>query len=228
MNQPKLYARLRWRLAQYLEGRWWQRYLRRKDPDAYLAEKQAYWHRTLAELDWELQPGRQVLDAGCGPAGVFIIAHEVEQVTALDPLLPQYDCTLPIFSQSTYPTIDFCSQPLETPIPKAPIFEAIYCFNAINHVSNWELALDRLTSYAAPETRMILTSDVHRHSVLLPIFKTLPGDALHPQQHSATNYRQALEHRGWVIDRQVELRREFIFSYTAWVCTYQPEPAKAN
>ena len=222
MNQPKLYARLRWRLAQYLEGRWWQRYLRSKEPTTYVAEKRAYWHRTLQQLGWELVPGRKVLDAGCGPAGVFIIAEQIEQVTALDPLLLTYEQTLPIFSQAAYPNVKFHAQPLETTLPNAPTFAAIYCFNAINHVANWELAMDQLTSYAKPGTGMILTSDVHRHAVLLPIFKALPGDALHPQQHAADDYREALEARGWVIDKKVELRREFIFSYTAWVCTYQP------
>lgn len=222
MNQPKLYARLRWQLAQYLEGRWWQRYLRRKDPEAYLAEKRAYWQRTLDELEWQLQSGRKVLDAGCGPAGVFILAETTERVTALDPLLKTYEQTLPIFSQSVYPRVNFRAQTLETPLTNDPKFEAIYCFNAINHVANWDLALDQLSNYATPGTSLILTSDVHRHSLLLPIFRALPGDALHPQQHDAADYREALTSRGWVIEREVELRREFIFQYTAWVCIFAP------
>ena len=98
-------------------------------------------------------------------------------------------------------------------------FDIIYCFNAINHVADWEASLDALTRLAQPGTRLVLTSDVHRHAWLLPIFRALPGDALHPQQHLAHHYRDALTRRGWRMEREVELRKERIFSYRAWVCT---------
>ena len=220
MTLSEKYATLRWRLAQYLEGRWWRRYLRAKSPDTYLAEKNEYWARTLRQLDWQPVAGRKVLDAGCGPAGLFIHLHDTESVTALDPLLANYEANLEIFSRRRYPDVTFHHQPLEQTLAGNPSFEAIYCFNAINHVEDWEVAMDRLAGYAGPGARMILTSDVHRHALLLPIFKLLPGDALHPQQHAAAAYRNALTGRGWKIDREVELRREFIFSYRAWVCTY--------
>lgn len=209
---------LRWRLAQWLERRWWRSYLKGKSPEAYLADKQAYWARTLDQLDWEPEPGRQVLDAGCGPAGVFIHLKDIERVTALDPLLEQYEADLSIFNRADYPGVDFICQPLETsftPIPTT--FAAIYCFNAINHVSDWDAALNALTAYAASGTRLLLTSDVHRYRLLQPIFRALPGDALHPQQHLPEAYREALEVRGWRIEWEEILRREAIFDYTAWV-----------
>ena len=137
----------------------------------------------------------RVLDAGCGPAGIFILLHDRQQVTALDPLLPRYE-RLPIFSQSDYPDVQFRQQSLEN-TSLAGAFDTIYCFNAINHVADWAASLDTLTRLSRPGTVLVLTSDVHRYAWLLPLFRALPGDALHPQQHLAHHYSDALTHRGW-------------------------------
>ncbi|OAV45400.1 bifunctional 2-polyprenyl-6-hydroxyphenol methylase/3-demethylubiquinol 3-O-methyltransferase UbiG [Lewinella sp. 4G2] len=221
MTLSERYGKARWKLAQYLEGKWWQRYLKNKSPEAYLADKRRYWQSLLDDLNWETVKGRQVLDAGCGPAGIFIHLRSVEQVVALDPLLDTYAGTLDIFDQGNYPEVSFYQQPLEQRLPEDLKFDAIYCFNAINHVADWSTALDQLTAYAHPGTRMILSSDVHRHAWLLPIFKALPGDALHPQQHGPEAYRTALRQRGWIIDSEMVLREEAIFNYTAWTLTFQ-------
>lgn len=209
---------LRWRVAQFLERRWWRRYLARKSPEIYLADKRAYWRRMLAEVGWAVVPGRRVLDAGCGPAGVFIYLAETEALTALDPLLEDYEADLAIFQRQDYPAVRFLAEPLETYRVGEP-YAAIYCCNAINHVGDWEAALDALTASARSGTQLLLTSDVHRHGWLLPIFRALPGDVLHPQQHGAEAYRAALEERGWRIEREVRLRRTMIFDYVAWVAT---------
>ncbi|WP_020568689.1 class I SAM-dependent methyltransferase [Neolewinella persica] len=212
---------IRWRVAQYLERRWWRRYLKGKSPEDYLADKRSYWAKTLDQLDWEPVAGRRVLDAGCGPAGVFILVHELEKVTALDPLLHSYEKDLSVFKQVDYPGVQFWQQPLERGLPEEETFDAIYCFNAINHVDDWGKALDALTAHAHPGTRMVLTSDVHRHQFLLPIFRALPGDALHPQQHGPEAYRAALKARGWRVEWEEVLRREAIFDYTAWVAVLE-------
>ena len=208
---------LRWRCAQWLEQRWWQRYLNGKDPVGYLSRKREYWQRLLRQLDmFPARPREAVLDAGCGPAGVFIALHRSHAVTALDPLLDKYD-RLAIFDRTDYPTVCFVRQTLEA-TELRQIFSTIYCCNAINHVSDWEDSLDALTRLAAPGCQLLLTSDVHRHRWLLPLFRLLPGDALHPQQHLAEDYRAALTRRGWRIERETVLRRRSIFNYHAWVC----------
>ncbi len=217
----KLSARaLRWRIAQFLELRWWRRYLRKRTPSDYLSAKRGYWERLLRQLEWTIVPNARVLDAGCGPAGVFISVHALQQVTALDPLLRHYE-QLETFSVASYPRVNFLATPLES-VGQLPPFDAIYCLNAINHVRDWHRSLDALTDLARPGTRMILTSDVHRHTWLLPLFRALPGDALHPQQHHADSYRQALRRRGWRIEREQVLRTELIFTYRAWVCVFSP------
>lgn len=220
---PTFLRSLRWRLAQFLEFRWWRTYLRSKPPATYLADKTAYWDRLLTELEWDVVPGARVLDAGCGPAGVFIYLRGRQSVTALDPLLQQYE-ELPIFKRSDYPEIDFIAEPLEEYVSEKP-YAAIYCFNAINHVHDWAASLDALTAAAGRGTRLLLTSDVHRHRWLQPVFRLLPGDALHPQQHGAEAYRTALSDRGWKLERERVLRRETIFEYRAWVATFVGCPA---
>ena len=210
--------RLRWKLAQSLEWRWWNRYLAKQSPDAYLAKKRDYWVRTLAELDWRTEKGARVLDAGCGPAGIFLLLHDRQQVTALDPLLDRYR-RLSVFRPARYPEVRFLQRPMEE-LADLGSFRQIYCFNAINHVRDWAEALDALSGAAVPGTELILSSDVHRHAWLLPVFRLLPGDVLHPQQHGAEAYRRALRARGWRIDRERLLRREAIFDYRAWVCTF--------
>lgn len=212
---------LRWRLAQRLESYWWRRYLKGKAPAEYLRDKTDYWARELERLAWAPEPGRRVLDAGCGPAGIFIHLHETEQVAALDPLLDRYEEELEIFNRSKYPSVNFLHQALEKTVPDGN-YAAIYCFNAINHVADWDRALDVLTAAAAPGCRMILTSDVHRHAWLRPIFRALPGDLLHPQQHGPEAYREALIRRGWSIEQEITLKKEPIFDYVAWVANLPP------
>ena len=114
-NRSFLYLPLA--LCPNLERRWWQRYLARRDPAAYLRDKRAYWHRTLAELNLRPPPaGTRVLDAGCGPAGIFTILPD-QQVTALDPLLPAYARDLPHFDPADYPNVTFVTGTLEDPPP---------------------------------------------------------------------------------------------------------------
>ena len=93
----------------------------------------------------------------------------------------------------------------------------IYCFNAINHFEDWSVGLDVLTKWCREDGKLILSSDVHRWRWLHFLFKWLPGDILHPHQHTARQYRKALQERGWLIQTEVVLRRAFIFDYYALV-----------
>jgi 2-polyprenyl-6-hydroxyphenyl methylase/3-demethylubiquinone-9 3-methyltransferase len=215
MRIEKTPGSLRWRVAQWLERRWWRQYLGRRTPAEYLRNKRQYWLRVFGELDWQPQPGATVLDAGCGPAGVFIALAE-SRVLAVDPLLAAYERDLPHFDPGAYPWVHFRSGTIEAGFPEGP-FAEIYCLNAINHVADWAAALDALTAASQPGTRLLLTSDVHRCGALQQLFRTLPGDALHPQQHQAADYRAALAQRGWRVERERVLKTGKIFDYVGWV-----------
>ena len=103
---------LRWQIAQFFEMRWWRRYLSGKEKDAYLDWKKNYWRALLDRLDLSIPNGATVLDAGCGPAGIFTVLP-TNKVDALDPLLDQYERHLPHFRKSDYPQVHFICAPLE-------------------------------------------------------------------------------------------------------------------
>ena len=64
---------IRWKIAQFTERLWWKNYLRGKSPEDYLRWKQNYWLNFLQAcgIEQNLLHGQNVLDAGCGPAGIF-------------------------------------------------------------------------------------------------------------------------------------------------------------
>jgi len=204
----------RWKIAQAAEIRWWQNYLAKQQPKDYLAWKKNYWRNFLQDLqaDFPLQLKGPILDAGAGPAGMFCLLQEDFPLTALDPLFPQYAAKLPHFEPAQYPNTQFIHQALEDFVQPAQ-FSTIFCLNAINHVQNWTLCLQNLIRSLAPGGQLILSTDIHRHAWLYPIFKLLPGDILHPQQHQLQHYLQALKAFSPSVLDHKRLKREAIFDY---------------
>lgn len=203
---------LRWRLAQWLEIRWWQRYLKKKDKAQYYQSKAEYWQRVLQSLDLSLPLEQDILEVGCGPAGIFIILDK-QQVRAIDPLINAYDESLAHFSMLDYPWVNFENTSIEQ--AAGPAADWVFCFNAINHISNWELGLTQLWELTAEGGTLVLSSDVHKYPWLKQIFRWLPGDALHPQQHSREDYLEALLKKGWKKQNERILKKGLIFEY--WV-----------
>ena len=101
-----------WRLAQYTEIRWWQKYLKNKGVESYLNQKKEYWNRILKILDLKIDPSMIILDAGCGPAGIFTILNN-NKVIAFDPLLNEYASKLDHFNPKDYPNVNFSTKKLE-------------------------------------------------------------------------------------------------------------------
>jgi SAM-dependent methyltransferase len=201
----------RWRVAQALEIRWWQRYLAGRDPGDYLLKKRRYWRRILQEADVSVAPGERVLDAGCGPAGIFLIL-EGRQVTAVDPLLEAYESKLPHFSRRRYPAVNFQCLPLEN-LKVTTLFDKVCCFNAINHVADLSLSFDRLVAALRPGGILLLTVDVHRRRFLKHLFRLVSGDLLHPHQHALADYVAMVEARGCSVLHTKLLKPGIIFDY---------------
>lgn len=202
---------LRWKLAQAAEVRWWKAYLRKKNPEDYLRQKADYWRRVLRTAQFEPAPGALVLDAGCGPAGVFLILNE-QEVHAVDPLLEAYRASLSHFEPSRYPNVRFFNQPLEGFQPPA-LYDTIFCFNAINHVANLGESLDVLAGALKPGGRLLLSVDAHNYAFLKKLFQWLPGDILHPHQYSLKEYRCMVEGQGLEVERTVRLKEGAVFDY---------------
>ena len=123
---------LRWKVAQAAEIKWWEGYLKNKPKADYLAWKYDYWKTLVQKTAIVLQKGDLILDAGCGPAGVFMVLED-QQVDAVDPLLDSYEKKLTHFEKKAYPHAQFFAQSLED-FELTKEYDHIFCLNAIHQL----------------------------------------------------------------------------------------------
>lgn len=211
-----LFQKWKWRLAQRLEAWWWKRYLRGKTPGDYLSWKKAYWESFLQNLQADVSPEHRILDAGCGPAGIFMVLPG--RVTALDPLLERYEKELPHFNRSLYPGVNFLAGRLEDFSSPEP-YDRVFCLNALNHVQDIRRATQNLAAGLDARGRAYISVDVHRFGWLKYIFRLFPGDALHPHQLGGEDYRRLFAQAGLQTERRVLIKRGRIFDYEVFELT---------
>jgi 2-polyprenyl-3-methyl-5-hydroxy-6-metoxy-1,4-benzoquinol methylase len=205
---------LRWKIAQAFEIRWWQNYLKDKTTDDYTAWKSNYWLNLLKDIQLPFQNipnDATILDAGCGPAGIFMVFNN-QKVDALDPLLDEYETKLSHFKKSDYPNVTFYNQPLES-LSKKNTYDMLFCLNAINHVADLSKCFDVLVEATKPEGQLIVSIDAHNYSFLKKIFQLIPGDILHPHQYDLKEYTKMLAQRGCIVENTILYRKNFIFNY---------------
>jgi 2-polyprenyl-6-hydroxyphenyl methylase/3-demethylubiquinone-9 3-methyltransferase len=202
----------KWKLAQTLEYQWWQRYLDKKEPKAYLQWKCAYWQNLLLQISRysEMPEGRAILDAGCGPAGIFIVLKG-NHVTAIDPLLDEYR-KLDVFMPEKFPWTQFQAQRIEA-LSDTDKYDIVFCMNAINHVNDIGLCYDNLVRSLKPGGILVVSIDAHKYGVLRSVFRAIPGDMLHPHQYSLKEYEDFLTQRNCTISKSILLKSEKIFDY---------------
>jgi 2-polyprenyl-3-methyl-5-hydroxy-6-metoxy-1,4-benzoquinol methylase len=204
---------LRWRVAQYLELWWWKQYLQNHAPADYLAWKRRYWRDLLERAAIALPPGARVLDAGCGPAGIFTVLDR-QCVDAVDPLVAAYARALPHFRPSDYAAhVRFHAVALEAFDGPAGGYDAVFCLNAINHVADLDRCFDRLVELTRPGGLLVVSVDAHRSRLLRRAFRAVPGDVLHPHQELLAGYADQLERRGVALETPVLLKKGRVFNY---------------
>lgn len=203
----------RWKTAQFAERKWWKRYLKGKDVQSYLTWKKEYWQNLLniCQHYFFIKPNQQILDAGCGPAGMFMIFPQHE-ITAFDPLIEEYENDLPHFKKAMYPNVHFYKNGLED-FASDNKFDVIFCMNAINHVHDIDKSFDKLIALAAPNARIVITIDAHTHTIFKKIFTLIPGDILHPHQYDLNEYQNMLTQRGCSIQGTELLKHTFLFDH---------------
>lgn len=210
-------------MAQAAEHRWWRRYLHGRPVGEYLGWKRGYWHDLLRQLGLAPKPGAHVLDAGCGPAGIFTALPQCA-VTAVDPLLARYDA-LPHFQRADYPYVTWAEAPLETVDLPRGAFDYVFCLNVVNHVRDLGGVLRVLAQAARPDAPVVVSVDAHRHAWLKPLFRAVPGDVLHPHQHDLAEYRALLVAAGLTVVAEHLHRREALFDYWVITCRKAHQPA---
>lgn len=203
----------RWNAAQFAERKWWQQYLKNKDIPTYLAWKRNYWLDLLKKCThyFSLKNEDLILDAGCGPAGMFMLFDNYKTV-AFDPLINLYEKDLPHFKKSMYPSISFVNAGLED-FEYPTKFDVLFCMNAINHVADIEQSFENLISFANKDAHIIVTIDAHNHASFKHLFRLLPGDILHPHQYDLNEYQNMLIKRGCIILGTELLKHEFFFDH---------------
>ncbi len=203
----------RWAAAQFAERKWWQNYLKGKDIATYLAWKKEYWTNLQKKCThyFSIQASEKILDAGCGPAGMFMLFDNNETV-AFDPLINQYEKDLPHFKKQMYPGVQFVNAGLED-FETPNKFDVIFCMNAINHVHDIEKSFENLISFANKNAHIVVTIDAHNHSIFKHIFRLLPGDILHPHQYDLNEYQKMLTNRGCTLLASELLKHEFFFDH---------------
>ncbi|WP_421800323.1 class I SAM-dependent methyltransferase [Haliscomenobacter sp.] len=201
----------RWRLAQFLELRWWRRYLQQLNWPDYVEAKRVHWRKVLTQMDLHLLPDERVLDAGCGPAGIFTILKD-QKVDAIDPLLLAYEEKLPDFRRDQFPYVHFQPLMLEQ-LDQQEVYDHVFCLNAINHVADLERAARCLIQSLKTAGTLLISIDVHRFALLKFIFRMIPGDVLHPQQDGLGDYVHLLKKLGLDIEKTLVLKRGWIFNY---------------
>jgi len=206
-----LLSKWKWKLAQALEWRWWQYYLAKRPKQEYLNKKRIYWERMLQEAGVTVASGERLLDAGCGPAGLFILPLPA-MVDALDPLLELYQSNLAHFDPADYPGVRFIARPIEM-FQSPETYHKVCCFNAINHVNDLELSIRRLVDALRSGGMLIVSVDVHKHRFLKKIFQYLPGDVLHPHQYDSEDYCGLFLQRELILLRTITLKKGLIFDY---------------
>lgn len=205
------FLKWRWKVAQAVEIRWWKKYLSDQMPEDYLAQKRAYWRRVLKQINLTFNKQDLILDAGCGPAGVFILLDPYK-VHALDPLLDEYESRLEHFDRGKYPRTTFFNSQIEAFQSKHQ-YDKVFCLNAINHVEDIRKGFDQLAALTKKEGTLIVSIDAHNYWGFKFLFRLLPGDILHPHQYDVEEYKKMLEERGLRIIDCINLKRQFLFDY---------------
>jgi 2-polyprenyl-6-hydroxyphenyl methylase/3-demethylubiquinone-9 3-methyltransferase len=204
---------LKWNIAQRIELLWWKRYLKEKDADEYRTWKKQYWEEVLETIRTALpiQPGMSVLDAGCGPAGIFMNLEHCA-VDAVDPLINSYERDLPHFRRDLYPFVNFHNTPVEEFVsPKQ--YDIVFSTNAINHVSDIDRSYSVLSGMVKPGGALVITVDAHNYTFFKHLFRLIPGDILHPHQYDADEYSAFFPADKYSLMLKKSLRREFFFSH---------------
>lgn len=202
---------LRWKIAQAAEIRWWKNYLEKKPKADYLKWKKAYWQNLLKEIAIPLLPDDKVLDAGCGPAGIFIVLQN-QRVDAVDPLLDEYAAKLDHFNPADYPGVNFYASQLETYQPGLS-YDKVFCLNAVNHVADLGRCFDKIVDLTKPGGSLIISVDAHNYSGFKKLFRLVPGDILHPHQYDLKEYQSMLTSRNCTIEKSILFKKEFFFDY---------------
>jgi 2-polyprenyl-6-hydroxyphenyl methylase/3-demethylubiquinone-9 3-methyltransferase len=80
-------------------------------------------------------------------------------------------------------------------------------------------SFDKIVDLTKANGRLVVSIDAHNYGFFKHLFRTLPGDILHPHQYDLAEYEAMLTRRGCHIARTVLMKKEFFFNYYVLVTT---------
>lgn len=182
---------LKWTIAQFFEFLYWKVWATPKNKEKYLIFVRKRWNYLLSKIktNLNLQKNDVVLDAGCGPSGIFTILEDYN-VTAIDPLINKYEKHLDYFKSSKYEYVNFIKAPIEDFASKKK-FKVVFCLNVINHVLDINKATSELIENTSNNGYLVITVDVHKYKIIKKIFQKIqiPFDIWHPHQYDLKEYK---------------------------------------
>lgn len=210
-----------WKIAQVAELKWWKNYLKKTSLSDYKKYKSNYWNELLITISpfTNISKEQTILDAGCGPAGIFIV-FDHHKVTAIDPLLDTYDKNISHFKKQNYPNVTFINSAIED-YTSTNTYDHVFCINCINHVANINSSVKNLNRLTKSNGKLYLSIDTHNFNMLKWIFRILPFDILHPHQHNLAEYETMLTKQGFILEKSLCLKKRFIFNYHLIIATKQ-------
>ncbi|MCF7859519.1 MAG: class I SAM-dependent methyltransferase [Candidatus Cloacimonetes bacterium] len=216
-----MHNNVKWKLAQFLELNWWRFYFKDKSKEKYYSDKMKYLLRILKSLEYTLDDftGKNILNAGCGPAGFFILLNEAK-ITAVDPLLNRYEKKIEFFNMSDYPNVKFESISVEDFQPEIK-YEFIFCINMLDHVREPEKVIRVFKNVLADEGKVIVLVDTNKYKLLIKLMNVLPLNPLHPQQLTNEEYINLFKRNNLKPLSNFTFKKKLLYDYKAMIFIHQ-------
>jgi 2-polyprenyl-6-hydroxyphenyl methylase/3-demethylubiquinone-9 3-methyltransferase len=200
-----------WEESQRHELQCWMVYREKVNSSEYLRVKKEYWSRLLSKVipALEITTASEVLDVGCGPAGI-LIALESCRRTGLDPLAEYYRDSFPFLSASGITLRQTAIEDWEA----SAQYDVIFMMNSLDHCRDMGRAVEVVKSALKPGGKLVVSVNVHNWQGIRWFFSETYThvDPEHPHQRMLRDYRALFLSAGFRI-----LSEHDIDSEVGWV-----------
>ena len=186
---------LKWKRAQKKELECWSYNQPRISGPRYMALKREYWKNIMKTTGISLssltRPGVSVLEAGCGPTGVFILfSQKQKNYDILDPLLDEYES---LYAHAFNAGTKFACALEELEAKKS--YDIILVINAIDHCQDITAFLAKLHQLLAPGGKVYIAVNTHKRkwtAALWRLFQPLL-EPHHPFHFTTAQFKTLFE-----------------------------------
>lgn len=157
----------------------------------YREAKKDLWRKVLGRVgisQSELDDGN-ILEFGCGPAGLFMLFPDSQRYVAVDPLASEYKNH---FDYLRPMSVSFVNSKIEGLYIDRK-FSHIFGFNALDHVDDIHLTVDKLRRLCqADHSSVVLSVNIHNYSFIQRILAAgnVFLDPLHKHQYTVSQYKE--------------------------------------